>query len=116
MIADRYSGSILAYQSGQSLAAVFLLRAFVEQYWRSIDAVADSIKDKPRPSGDEIGQAYKSTLPPDFSGRFPSLCEIYNNLSAAIHAADDSPAIYPEACEMVVEHFDARRLFRLDDT
>ncbi len=112
----RYSSSVLAYQSGQSLAAVFLLRVFVEQYWRSIDAVVEAIKDKSRPSGDEIGQAYKSTLPPDFSGRFPSLCEVYGDLSAAIHAADDSPEIYPKACEMVVEHFDARRLFRLDDT
>ena len=113
--AERYSSSIVAYQSGQSLAAVFLLRVFVEQYWRSIDAVVEAIKDKQRPTGDEIGQAYKATLPADFSGRFPSLCEVYNDLSAAIHAADDSPEIYPKACEMVIEHFEARRLFRLDN-
>ena len=111
----RYSSSVVAYQSGQSLAAVFLLRVFVEQYWRSIDAVVEAIKEKVRPTGDEIGQAYKSTLPPDFSGRFPSLCEVYGDLSAAIHSADDSPEIYPKACEMVIEHFDARRLFRLVD-
>lgn len=112
--AERYSSSIVAYQSGQALAADFLLRVFVEQYWRSLDEVVTALKDKPRPTGDEIGQAYKTTLPPDFSGRFPSLCEVYSDLSAAIHAADDSPDIYPKACEMVIEHFDARRLFKLD--
>ena len=113
-LAERYSSSIVAYQSGQALAADFLLRVFVEQYWRSIAEVATALKDKQRPSGDEIGQAYKSTLPSDFKERFPSLCEVYSNLSEAIHSADDSPDIYPRACEMVIEHFDARRLYKLD--
>jgi hypothetical protein len=41
-----------------------------------IDAAIVAIQDKPRPTGDETGQAYKSAFPPDFSGRFPSLCEV----------------------------------------
>ena len=42
--APRFSGSIVAYQSGQTLAAIFLLRVFVEQFWRSIPEVIDAVK------------------------------------------------------------------------
>jgi hypothetical protein len=72
----------------------------------------DAVKGKTRPTGDEIGDAYKATLPVDFRGRFPTLCEVYDELSAAIHSADETPEIYTAACEKVIEHFDARRMFQ----
>jgi len=112
--ADRYGSAIVAAQSGQALAASFLLRVFVEQYWLGIKAVSEAIKQIKRPTGDEIGEAYKGTLPTDFKERFPTLCEVYNDLSAAMHTADERIEVYSTACAKVIEHFDARRLYRLD--
>jgi hypothetical protein len=112
--AARYGSAIVAAQSGQPLAASFLLRVFIEQYWLGIQAVSEAIKQFNRPTGDEIGQAYKDTLPADFKERFPTLCEIYSDLSAAMHTADERIEVYSTACAQIVEHFEARRLFRLD--
>jgi hypothetical protein len=114
--ADRYGSAIVAAQSGQALAAIFLLRVFVEQYWLGIEVVSETIKQIKRPSGDKIGQTYKDTLPADFKERFPTLCEVYSDLSAAMHSADERMEIYSAACAQVIEHFDARRLFKLDNT
>jgi len=112
--ADRFGSSIIAFQSGHILAAIFLLRVFIEQYWRSIGEVMKSLESKKRPTGDEIGAAYKSTLPSDFKERFPTLCEVYNDLSAAIHSATEDPNIYIQASVRIQEHFDARRLYKLN--
>lgn len=105
--------AVVAAQSGQALAAIFLLRVFVEQFWRSIPEVNEAIKDKQRPTGDELGTAYKSTLPEDFKTRFPTLCEVYDSLSRCIHSADESFEAYEDAYKKVIRHFDARRLYAI---
>lgn len=111
---DWYRKSVIAVQSGQVLAGIFLLRVFVEQYWLNIEKVKQAVEGNERPSGDEIGSAYKANLPEDFKKRFPTLCEVYSDLSSAIHTADEEFEIYEKANEQVVKHFDALKLFDLD--
>jgi hypothetical protein len=108
-----YSNATIAHHAGQTLAAIFLLRTFIEQFWRSLPEVQQLLKTQPRATGDEQGAAYQKTLPDDFKSRFPSLSDIYGKLSAAMHEAKDDASLFEECCQKVEEHFDARRLFRM---
>jgi hypothetical protein len=108
-----YSDAQVAHHAGQTLAAIFLLRTFVEQFWRSVPEVQSLIKQKPRATGDEQGAAYQDTLPTDFKNRFPSLSEIYGKLSAAMHEAHADAGLFAESCQRVEEHFDARRVYKM---
>lgn len=108
---DRFGNAIIAYQSGQILSAIFGLRVFIEQHWRSIDAVSTEIAGIPRPTGDEMGAAYKTTLPDELKKQFPTLCECYDELSKAMHLADESPEVYERVYKQIVLHFRALQLF-----
>jgi hypothetical protein len=108
-----YSDAVVAHHAGQTLAGVFLLRTYVEQYWRTVPTVQAKIKERPRATGDEQGEAYQATLPADLKSRFPSLSDIYGKLSAAMHDANADGALFGECCGRIVEHFEARRLFKL---
>ena len=88
VIKNRFGSAVVAYQSGQPLAASFLLRVLIEQYWKSIPAVVTAVASKNKPTGDELGSAYKAILDEDFRRKFPTLCETYERLSIAIHSAD----------------------------
>lgn len=109
-----FKKAIVAAQSGQILAGIFMLRVLVEQYWREITEVADAINHSGRQSGDVMGNAYKTTLPPDFKDRFPTLCDTYDDLSCAMHSASQRTDVFEKARDQIIEHFDARRLFKLD--
>jgi len=100
------SGAVVAHQSGQTLAGVFLLRTVVEQWARSQVAA-------PSAHADEALGAYMGTLPDDFKSRFPSLRVLYADLSADIHSATGSAELFASALSQIVEHFEARRLFKL---
>ena len=113
-LTDFFANATVAFQSGQTLAGIFLLRVFIEQYWRSLSAVSGIVGPKGKPTGDELADAYKATLPVDFKARFPSLSEVYASLSAAMHAASEDAALFEESAAKVIEHFEARRLFKLD--
>ena len=111
IISKHYRNATIAFNAGQTLAGICLLRVFVEQFWRSLPPVAEAIQGKPRSTGDELGEAYKSTLPDDFKQRFPTLLETYNSLSLAIHGANDDAKVFEENRDRVIKHFEARRLF-----
>jgi hypothetical protein len=108
-----YGDAQIAYHAGQTLAGIFLLRSFVEQYWRSLPEVQALIQKQPRATGDEQGTAYQATLPVDFRNRFPSLSDIYGKLSAAMHGAHADAALFEDCCGQIIEHFEARNLFKL---
>jgi len=111
---SRYYGeSQIAHNAGQTLAGLFLLRVFVEQYWRQMPTVQEVLKADPRATGDKLGETYQATLPDDFKSRFPSLKDIYSQLSAAMHAADRNAPLFEECSADVVKHFQARKLFEL---
>ena len=108
-----YSDAQIAHHAGQTLAAMFLLRTFIEQFWRSLAQVQELIKTQPRATGEEQGRVYQDALPTDFKNRFVSLSDIYGKLSAAMHEANADAALFEESCQRVEEHFDARRLFKI---
>jgi hypothetical protein len=108
-----YGDAQIAHHAGQTLAAIFLLRTFVEQFWRSLPQVQAILQHQPRATGDEQGAAYQATLPDDFKNRFPSLPEVYGKLSAAMHEARADATLFEECCASTVKHFDARRIFEL---
>jgi hypothetical protein len=108
-----YGDAQIAHHAGQTLAGIFMLRTFVEQFWRSLPQVQMLIQQQSRATGDEQGTVYQATLPDDFKNRFPSLPDIYGKLSAAIHEARADGGLFEQSCDRIVEHFDARRLYRL---
>jgi hypothetical protein len=108
-----YSDAQIAHHAGQTLAGLFLLRVFIEQFWRTTEVVKTLLEQDPRATGEKQGDAYQGTLPQDFKDHFPSLKDIYGKLSAAIHKADANALLFDECCSTVVEHFDARRLRKI---
>ena len=100
-----YSGAVVAYQSGQTLAGLFLLRTLCEQWARKFAAAQDF--------ADEAINKYMDSLPGDFKARFPSFRSIYEKLSADIHAATGSDELYVQMLAELNEHFSARKLFKL---
>lgn len=111
--AKYFSAAVIAHHAGQTLAGLFLLRVFIEQFWRTLPAVQELLKNEPRATGEKHGDAYQKTLPDDFKERFPSLKECYGRLSEAIHSADANAITFVDVSARIVEHFDARRLFKI---
>jgi hypothetical protein len=110
---ENLRNALIASHAGQMLAGIFLMRVFIEQFWKSIPEVVDAVKGKSRPTGDELGEAYKATLPPEFKERFPTLAETYDALSDDMHSARGDAEVFEKCHAQIVEHFDARRLYRL---
>ncbi len=101
-----YSSAIVAFQSGQVLAANFLLRTLIEQWM--IQSVPKQLD-----GNEKIQDAYVDTLPEDFRSRFPTLRDMYASLSADIHGAIGSAELFRSSQEDLLKHFDARRLYEL---
>jgi len=106
LIRKWYKSAIVAHQSGQTLAGLFLLRTLIEQWVRQTTGDSDS-------KADACLEQYKNTLPDDFKQRFPSLGDIYRHLSEDIHSARGSVELFEQSRERIVKHFDARRIFGL---
>lgn len=45
---------------------------------------------------------------------FPSVSEIFGKLSAALHGADADAVLFDSTATVITEHFDVRRVFKLD--
>jgi hypothetical protein len=102
-----YSSAMVAFQSGQTLAALFLLRVLIEQFTRQAIETNEGLK------ADEVLDRYMDLLPGDFKNKFPSLTVIYGSLSAAIHAANESSEIFEISVRKIEKHFDARGVYEL---
>lgn len=101
-----FRSAIVAYQSGQTLAGIFLLRTLIEQWVREIT-------QQPDLQADRVLEAYMDLLPPDFKARFPSLSSLYGNLSDDLHRAIGSSDLFESAEADIIKHFEARRVFDL---
>ena len=101
-----FSDAIVAYQSGQALAANFMLRTLIEQW--SYSQAGSGIT-----TADQAIDAYMNALPPDFNSRFPSLRDVYSDLSIDLHSATGSADLFDSCISKITEHFDARRLFKI---
>jgi hypothetical protein len=106
-----YSNALVASNAGQVLAGIFLLRTFIEQYWVSLGLREEAT----RTTGQDMGSAYKALLTDDFKGRFPSLSELYDDLSVAIHSADANHELFQSSMEKIDEHFEAKKIFKIKD-
>lgn len=100
-----YGGSIIAYNSGQHLPAIFMLRTTIERWMH--------MNTEGKMHVDNAIEAYMKRLPDDFKGRFPSMKALYGDLSADMHGAVGSEELFGRAKNEIVEHFEALRLFRL---
>lgn len=98
------SGGIIAHQSGQTLAGVFMLRTVLEHWARS---ASGSKKEQ----ADQVMDDYMATLPDDLKNRFPSMRTLYGELSVDIHNATGSADLFEKARVQILEHFDIRRMF-----
>jgi hypothetical protein len=85
-----YSGAVLAHQSGQTRAGIFLLRTVIEQWARFL------MPDAPR-DADKLLDAYMGTLPDDFKARFASFRSLYENLSDDMHVARGNADLFERA-------------------
>lgn len=104
-VRDYYSGAIVAHQSGQTLAGLFLLRTFIEQWVKSLGA--------PHEYADKAIEWYMDTLPHFFKAAFPSLRDLYGELSIAIHAANASAELFDGTKRKIDKHFDGRRVHEI---
>ncbi len=100
-----YRNALLAHQSGQTLAANFMLRTAIEQW--SILFLDAEVR------GGAAVEAYNAALPDDFKPHFPSLYDLYSQLSEDIHAAEGSAELFVSMSAKFLEHFDARRLRKI---
>ncbi len=105
-----YRDAVIAMKTGRTLAAIYFLRTFVEQFARRVTKIND------KRSGDEILTEYGSTIPDPPRGSMPSLKEWYGKLSEAIHAANEDGEMLKSAFEEIDRHFDFRRLYKITDT
>jgi hypothetical protein len=115
-VAKFYGDAQIAHNAGQTLAGLFLLRTFIEQFWRKLaerGVLAISNKDS-RLQPDQLASAYNAILPEDFKNRFPSLSKIYDQISDCLHNAKPDDKVFANAADEIINHFDARQLFKQD--
>jgi hypothetical protein len=98
-----YEGAIVAFRTGRTLAAVFYLRTFIEQFARRVAGVEGRL------SGDEIMEAYASKIPQELRSAMPSLREWYARLSDDLHAARGDESLFSTALDSINKHFDICR-------
>jgi len=103
-----FSGAIVAHNSGETLAGLFLLRTFIEQYCLSLSAIKTLMAN-------QVIENYMSKLPNSFTDVFPSLYDIYGKLSLAIHTANADADLFDSTVEQLTTHFDAKKISKIDD-
>jgi hypothetical protein len=104
-----FRDALIAFQSGKILAAIFYLRTFVEQFARRVTNTQNDKK-----TGEIILSAYARTIPENIRGTMPSLAEWYEKLSEALHGAKEDSELFEAAREKIDNHFDIRRVHKLD--
>jgi hypothetical protein len=102
-----YRDAVLAYNSGKTLAALFYMRTFIEQFARRQTRITGRVP------GEEIMEAYNTTLPLENRGQMPSLKEWYERLSVPIHSGEEPADLFEQARLEIERHFDFRRIFRI---
>jgi hypothetical protein len=111
-----YSDAMIAYNAGQTLPGLFMLRVVIEQFWIQLHQRQILIlsEKRDRRYADKLADAYNQILPSDFKDRFPSLGKIYEDISERLHSATADAELFEKAAADIIEHFDARRLMKLD--
>lgn len=103
-----YERALLNRNAGYWLESTFMLRVFIEQFWKSL-----KLLNKDRPTGDEMGEAYKASIPNPINEGFPSLMEAYDELSRAMHTAEADSDFVDKISGNIEKHFKARELYEI---
>jgi hypothetical protein len=104
-----YRDALIAIDAGKTLAALFYLRTFLEQFGRRVAEVEGRLP------GVEIMSAYAETLPIKHRDSMPSLREWYDKLSAAIHSAKEDAELFEDARKQIEQHFKVRDVFGIPE-
>lgn len=97
-----YSKAVIAFQTGNILAAHLYLRVLIERYMRRMTGVTG------KKTGDQLWDEYSPLLDDDFAPRFRTLKTVYEELSFRIHDADesdDSNSQFEKSLKQVGDHF-----------
>jgi hypothetical protein len=105
-----FRDAVIALHGGKTLAALFYMRIFIEQFARRQTGLSG------KKTGDEIMCAYAETLPKQHRDYMPSLREWYEKLSQAIHSATEDADLFEESRKEIERHFDIRRVFGISET
>jgi hypothetical protein len=105
-----FRDAIIAHGSGKTLAGLFYLRTFIEQFGRRITGISG------KNTGDEILSEYAKTLPVNLRDSMPSLAEWYGKLSAALHSASPDEELFKNAQEKIEKHFEIRKAMGIPET
>lgn len=108
--ADFFRDAIIADGAGKTLAGLFYLRTFIEQFGRRITGITD------KQTGDQILSEYAKSLPVNLRDSMPSLAEWYDKLSAAMHAANPDEELFKSAREKIEKHFEIRKAMGIPET
>ena len=104
---EYYSDAVVAYNTGNVLAGLFLLRTLIEQYMRRVLGVTGKV------SGDDLSDQYAKLLDDEFPQRYPSLKVIYDELSVKLHLAEKSADQFMKSREDIDRHFELLKHFPL---
>jgi len=105
-----YQEAIVAFHGGKTLAGIFFLRTFVEQYIRRI------LNKYGREPGEVLAKDYAKLLPDDFpSTRVTSIATIYEELSVCIHSAKAKDEQFEKSRNDIETHFKYLDLFPLSE-
>jgi hypothetical protein len=104
-VRDFYSQARVAFNCGQTLPAIFMLRTLIEQHMRHMTKATGET------SGDELCESYAKTLDKDFNERFPSFKVIYSDLSDAMHRAESNDELFTSNLNKICVHFEAIVVF-----
>jgi len=107
--AHLFRDAIIANGAGKTLAGLFYLRTFIEQFGRRITGIAD------KQTGDQILSEYAKTIPLNLRDSMPSLAEWYEKLSAAIHTANPDEELFRSAQEKIEKHFEIRKAMSIPE-
>jgi hypothetical protein len=94
-----YSQAVIAFQCGQVLPALFMLRTLIEQHMRAVTK-SDTLR------GEDLCEEYAKQLGQDVSEQLPSFKEIYSELSNALHTVVERGELFELQCKRICLHFE----------
>ena len=104
-----FRDAVVAENTGKTLAALFYLRTFIEQFARRQTGMDGRFKCT------DIMEAYGEILPTEQKNNMPSLKHWYEKLSEALHGASEDRELFANASREIQKHFDIRRVFEIPD-
>lgn len=104
-----FRDALIASHGGKTLAALFYLRVFIEQFARRQTGISGKV------TGEMIMSKYGEQLPLEHRDRMPSLKHWYDQLSGALHEAREDADLLERARQEIEHHFDIRRVFKIAD-